>query len=143
MTGALLDVNTLLALAWPNHQFHDPARRWFRDHTGSWSTCAVTQLGFVRLSSNPAFTDQARSPEDALALLQAMCAHPRHCYVSETEALTESGFQAIVERMLGHQQVTDGCLLAIAQSKTLELVTFDRRLVFLAGEGAQVLLLSG
>jgi hypothetical protein len=27
MRGALPDVNVLLALAWPNHQFHRPARR--------------------------------------------------------------------------------------------------------------------
>ena len=64
MTDALLDVNVLLALAWPNHQFHSSARRWFADHEGAWCTCVVTQLGFVRLSSNPAFTDQAKLPAE-------------------------------------------------------------------------------
>lgn len=31
MKVALLDVNVLLALAWPNHQHHVAAHRWFHD----------------------------------------------------------------------------------------------------------------
>jgi len=50
----LLDVNALLALAWPNHQFHDAVvERLERQPASLWATCALTQLGFVRLSSNP------------------------------------------------------------------------------------------
>jgi hypothetical protein len=141
VTGVLLDVNTLLALAWPNHQFHDSAREWFRERSGPWCTCALTQLGFVRLSSNPAFTNQARRPLEALAVLQSMCAHPEHRFIAETPELTDTTFRRMVTRMLGHQQVTDGFLLAVAQSQALELVTFDRRLVPLAGEDARVRLL--
>jgi predicted nucleic acid-binding protein len=50
----LLDVNVLLALAWPNHQFHAAALRELQPRRGRWATCALTQLGFIRLSSNPA-----------------------------------------------------------------------------------------
>lgn len=56
MTAILLDTNVLLALAWPNHQHHGTAQRWFkREAPRGWATCALTQLGFVRLSSNPAY----------------------------------------------------------------------------------------
>jgi uncharacterized protein len=50
----LLDVNVLVALTWPTHIHHLAARSWF-DATGGagWATCPVTQLGFVRVSSNP------------------------------------------------------------------------------------------
>jgi predicted nucleic acid-binding protein len=59
----MADVNLLLALAWPNHQFHRRARVWFAEHAGAgWATCAVTQLGFVRLSSNPAYTALPKTP---------------------------------------------------------------------------------
>ena len=50
----LLDANVLLALAWPNHQFHAAATRAMGRSRGRWATCALTQLGFIRLSSNPA-----------------------------------------------------------------------------------------
>ena len=142
MTAALLDVNTLLALAWPNHQFHGSARAWFRNRSGPWCTCSLTQLGFVRLSSNPAFTNQARRPDEALALLESMCAHAEHRFIAETPDHTNPTFRRLVERMMGHQQVTDGFLLAMAASQSMELATFDRRLVPLAGEDAAVLLLS-
>ena len=49
----LLDVNSLLALGWSTHQFHQKvvARLERRPHQ-PWGTCALTQLGFVRLSCN-------------------------------------------------------------------------------------------
>lgn len=66
MKHALLDTNVLLALAWPNHQHHEQAHAWFSAYARKgWSTCAFTQLGFIRLSSNPAYTTNAVSPQDA------------------------------------------------------------------------------
>ena len=50
----LLDTNALLALAWPNHQYHrEVFARLERQPVMPWVTCALTQLDFVRLSSNP------------------------------------------------------------------------------------------
>ena len=49
----LLDVNVLVALAWPNHVHHVAARAWFNDvGQKRFATCPVTQSGFVRVSSN-------------------------------------------------------------------------------------------
>lgn len=142
MSDALLDVNLLLALAWPNHQFHGPARRWFADHDSRWCTCAVTQLGFVRLSSNPAFTDQAKAPAEAAALLTAMTGHPRHRFIAEHISFDDAEITALVGRMLGHRQVTDGYLAAMASRHGLRLVTFDRRVEVVAGDPRVVLLLT-
>lgn len=124
----LLDVNVLLALAWPNHQFHATAQDWFCTHCSQgWATCAVTQLGFVRLSSNPAFTSAAVSPFEAAALLKGLCAHPQHAFVESDSiaALTD------LSVAFGHRQVTDAYLLALANSKGLRLATFDQRLASL------------
>ncbi|MCU0305117.1 MAG: PIN domain-containing protein [Thermoanaerobaculales bacterium] len=138
MTDALLDVNVLLALAWPNHQFHRPARRWFADHDGAWCTCAITQLGFVRLSSNPAFTDQAKLPAEATRVLVEMTRHPGHRFIAELHGLETDEFAAAAGRLLGHQQVTDAYLVALARRHDIRVATFDRRLEAIAGDPRRV-----
>jgi toxin-antitoxin system PIN domain toxin len=142
VSDALLDVNVLLALAWPNHQFHRPARRWFAGHDGAWCTCALTQLGFVRLSSNPAFTDQAKLPAEATLMLVEMTRHPRHRFIAELHGLDTTEFAAAAGRLLGHQQVTDAYLAALAQRHGVQVVTFDRRLEAIAGDPRIVLTLA-
>ena len=73
MKPALLDTNVLLALAWPNHQNHASAHDWFKAQARhGWASCAVTQLGFVRLSSNPSFTASAVTPQQAATLLREL-----------------------------------------------------------------------
>ena len=46
---ALLDVNTLIALAWPNHSHHVAAHNWFATWKGGWATTPFTEVGFVRV----------------------------------------------------------------------------------------------
>lgn len=51
----LLDVNVLLALAWPTHVHHAAAQTWFAQHChDGWATCQFTELAFARLSMQPA-----------------------------------------------------------------------------------------
>ncbi|OGQ26194.1 MAG: hypothetical protein A2138_17845 [Deltaproteobacteria bacterium RBG_16_71_12] len=48
----LADANVLLALAWPNHPQHRDAERWLLSlGKRRWATCAVVELGFVRLAT--------------------------------------------------------------------------------------------
>lgn len=128
MKGELPDVNLLLALAWPNHQFHGAARSWFSARTGTWHTCAVTQLGFVRLSSNPAYTAHAKTPHEAVLLLAGMVRHPRHRFVDESSPLDGERFTDIARNLQGHKQVTDAYLIHLARDRGLHLATCDRRL---------------
>lgn len=121
---ALLDVNVLLALAWPNHQHHGAAHAWFHheaDH--GWATCALTQLGFIRLSSNPAYTPAPVTPRAAAILLRQLTAHAAHHYWPALAEPASHGF----ERALGHQQVMDTYLVHVAERHKGRLVTFDRR----------------
>jgi predicted nucleic acid-binding protein len=46
MAKYLLDVNLLLALAWPSHEFDDAVHRWWTTSSKRWATCALTELGF-------------------------------------------------------------------------------------------------
>jgi toxin-antitoxin system PIN domain toxin len=128
VTDTLPDVNLLLVLAWPNHQFFARARRWFNDRSARWCTCAVTQLGFVRLSSNPSYTEHAKSPLEAVRLLAAMTAHPEHRFLSEHPPIDDASFADVASRLMGHQQVTDAYLVAFARHHDVQLVTFDRRI---------------
>ena len=46
---ALLDVDVLVALAWPNHVHHDPARAWFKDRfRGESGVRALRPFQFIR-----------------------------------------------------------------------------------------------
>lgn len=128
MTIALPDTNVLLALAWPNHQFHAAARLWFSSFGGNWATCTVTQLGFVRLSSNPAFTRHAKTPREALVLLRLMVAHPKHVLLNSDPGLIAESFEAVAQNLQGHKQVTDAYLIFLASESRAQVVTFDHRL---------------
>lgn len=124
--GFLLDVNVLVAMAWPAHRAHEKAQEWLARHAREgWATCPLTQSGFVRILSNPAFSPNALTPQDALRLLQANLGHPAHRFWSDELSLN-SALQPFVERLSGHQQVTDAYLLALAIHKKGKLVTMDR-----------------
>ncbi|MBM4378001.1 MAG: hypothetical protein FJ086_01645 [Deltaproteobacteria bacterium] len=136
---ALPDVNVLLAVAWPNHQHHAVATAWFGAAAGKgWATCALTELAFVRLSSNPAFTRQAVSPATALELLAQLKQVGKHRAWDE---LPGAGLLKGLT-LAGHQQVMDAYLLRLAEAKRGTFVTFDRGARAFARDARHVLLLS-
>ncbi len=122
----LLDVNVLVALAWPSHQFHVVATKRLGIPEQRWSTCAITELGFIRLSSNPAAVPTPVSPSAAAALLAEMVRDPLHTYLERLPQPTSSA--SIFAGALGHKQVTDVYLLAIVRRHRARLLTFDSRL---------------
>lgn len=50
----LLDVNLLLALLWERHEHHGRTRRWL-ETVKNIAVCPLTELGFVRISTQPSF----------------------------------------------------------------------------------------
>lgn len=138
----LLDVNALLALAWPNHPFHRKARDWFaQSNSIGWSTCSLTEAAFVRLSANPAVVLAPYRPLDCFLLLEAMKRHGRHSFLSGAKLRAEP-LGKVLARCHGHQQVNDAFLVALAESHSAQLVTFDRRLTALASLPSTVLVLA-
>lgn len=133
MKAALLDINILTALLWPAHEHHDVAHAWFGDRADApWATCSLTQLGFVRIVSNPAFSRDALSSVEALALLAENLAHPRHQFWTESLPVP-AAVRAVEVRLQGCKQLTDAYLLALAHRREGVLATFDRGLRTLAG----------
>lgn len=132
MKTALLDLNILTALLWPAHEHHEAAHRWLgARRKARWATCALTQLGLIRLVSNPSFSRDALSPADALLLLSANLAHANHEFWVE-DLSVPTAVEAIPRTLQGHQQVTDAYLLALASHHGGVLATFDRGIEALA-----------
>lgn len=123
---ALLDVNVLIALAWPSHVHHRIAHRWFeRQQSAGWATCPVTQSGFVRISSNPRVFPDAKSARTAHSLLTRIVTLPHHRFLVDDIDLTSSA-HIDSTRWFGHRQVADAHLLAIAMRHQVTLATLDR-----------------
>ena len=133
MKTALLDLNILTALFWPAHEHHDAAHRWFGARGDErWATCPFTQLGFVRIASNPAFSRDALSPPEAVALLAENLKHQGHEFWSERLEVP-AALRGMEPGLHGHRQLTDAYLLALATQRRGVLATFDRGIRTLAG----------
>lgn len=128
MTATLLDVNLLIALTWPNHVHHDLARRWFADNSAAgWATTPVTELGFVRVSSNKKVIPSASTPGTALGVLRSLCALPGHEFWPDDCRLVNPPIK--LDRLGAYRQVTDVHLVALAVARGARLATLDRGVV--------------
>lgn len=126
MTGYLLDTNLLIALLWPSHAQHGVAAQWFaRNRRKGWATCPLTQAGFVRIVSNPAFSRDAVQPREATQVLSANTGASDHQFWPDECPFPEAVAFAGV-RLLGHQQVTDAYLLGLTIRRRGALATLDR-----------------
>ena len=134
MRTALVDVNILVAFLWPLHEHHDAAHRWFHGRgAGHWATTPLTQLGFVRIVSNPAFSRDALSPRDAVALLSDNLSHAAHDFWPANLGVP-AAMHGMETGLRGHQQFTDAYLLALASRHKGVLATFDRGVRALASK---------
>ena len=128
----LLDANVLIALTQAAHVHHTEAHRWFGQlPRRRWATCALTQLAFVRLTSNANVVGHAVSPAEALQALEAMTASSQHDYWADASApLACATLNSAA--VVGHRQVTDAYLLGLAATRDARLATLDRGLVSFA-----------
>jgi uncharacterized protein len=126
MTVHLLDVNVLVALMWPAHSGHQRAQNWFAQYSkAGWATCPFTQAGCVRILSNPSFSSDAVTPQEALKLLHTNLAHQSHVFWPDDLSFAEA-VQQTQKQLVGHQQVSDAYLLGLAMHRKAKLATLDR-----------------
>jgi toxin-antitoxin system PIN domain toxin len=129
----LLDLNALIAFGDPDHEHHDAIQKWFLSSGNvDWGVCPLTEAGFVRVTTNPSYRPASRTIQQATAVLDDFATHPGYRYwpITEKWATLTAPFSP---RLLGHQQVTDACLLGMAVKAKGILVTFDRGIRYLAG----------
>lgn len=130
---SLLDLNVLIALTDPAHQHHQKARNWLASSGGErLGICPLTESGFLRVTTNPAFRPGPHTVEQAMAILQALKGYPGYRYweINESWVTLTAPFAA---RIFGHQQVTDAYLLGLAIKEKGVLVTFDKGIRRMAG----------
>jgi toxin-antitoxin system PIN domain toxin len=128
----LLDVNVLVALAWPNHVHHAAAHRWFAGLV-AWAMTPIPELGFVRVSSNASVLSEAVRPGDALDLLARMRRAPGDTFWDDVVVLSEDD-SGLAGRIVVHRQLTDAHLILLARSHGGRVATFDRGLVQLVAD---------
>ena len=130
----LLDVNVLIALAWPNHVHHAAARTWFEERReGGWATCPLTEAGFVRVSCNPAVVRHDITPLDAIAVLNSLVQLESHVFWPLDQSILHLP-ESIGARLQGYRQVTDAVLLATAMQRNGQLATLDSGIEGLVSE---------
>ncbi len=125
---ALLDVNVLIALVDPKHASSARAHEWFaanQQANGGVATCPIVQNGVARILSQPAYSTGAQfSVRSVVQVLRDFCAAVDHEFWADSVALVNA--ETFDEsRLMGHRQITDAYLLALAVANDGVLVTFD------------------
>lgn len=119
----LLDVNTLVALAHQGHADHLRVIRWFAslmDSGARMATCAITEVGFVRVSIQAGFENNAPDASETLRGLKDSSRIP-------FDLIPDSlGADRLPSYVLGARQVTNGHLLELAKEFSMKLATLDK-----------------
>jgi toxin-antitoxin system PIN domain toxin len=124
----LPDVNVWVALAVAEHIHHRAAKLWFDAvQSESIAFCRVTQMGLLRLLSNPrAMAEDALTPARAWRVMDAFCEDSRILYAAEPQGLEASWRVLTRPRAPGANFWTDAYLAAFASAGGYTLVTFDK-----------------
>ncbi len=125
----LLDGNVLVALIDRAHVHHEAAVRWFGEQTGLFATCPITQGTLMRMLLR---FGAAPDGHAAASVLRALAGHPRHVFWPDDLGYADIGWAGV----LGHRQVTDRYLVALARHHGGRVATFDRGLAALHPEDA-------
>ncbi len=124
----LLDVNVLIALIDPTHIHHDTAHGWFAAAgAAGWATCPLTENGVVRIVGHPNYPNTPGAPSIVADILGRFCRHGGHAFWPDDVSLLDTT-RLLVTNLLGHKQVTDSYLLALAVAHGGKLATLDKRL---------------
>lgn len=127
----LLDGNVLVAMSYPPHVHHMAARQWFRREQRPFATCPITQGTLLRMLL--AFR-AVPGAEDAVGVLRAFVEHPRHCFWPEDFDYLQIDWKGVI----GHRQVTDAYLVALARKHAGRLATFDQGLAALHPDAVEL-----
>jgi toxin-antitoxin system PIN domain toxin len=125
----LVDVGVWLAAIWGRHVHYPVASEWFNRQADDLVVCRVTQMGLLRLLSNPAIMgEDAVDRSQAWRLFDQLWSDERVLRADEPDEL-DAVWRAISARDdKSHKLWTDDYLAAFAQAGDLALATLDRKL---------------
>jgi toxin-antitoxin system PIN domain toxin len=137
------DINVWLALAYRGHRNHPIAAAWFQKLKMEQAIfCRTTQLGFLRLLTNPAVMgEETKGQRDAWAIYDQLRDDERVTFYSEVDPeRIETGWRALTaSSRFALQQWPDAYLAAFARTAGLTLLTLDKGLARLAGDDCLLL----
>lgn len=111
----LPDVNVLLAYGWRSHANHDDCRTWFAG-LPHFATCAITELGFLRVSMSSAYR---ATYSDALKVLSSLTGLPSASFL-------DCGIPAIeMAAVTRFKDITDSYLVKLALAHQCRFATLD------------------
>ena len=119
----LLDINILLALSDRVHPLHKKAKDWYHSHHSlSWSTCPITENGFIRIGSQHSYDGKKFTPDQMRKTLDNLCSQPGHQFWPDdlSPRDTES-----IQSFPGHKTITDLYLLALAVKHKGKFASMD------------------
>lgn len=121
----LLDVNVLIALMEPAHEFHAPAHTWFqRNRQYGWATCPITENGCLRILSKPGYPFPGLTVARVRDMLTEFAAAEGHRFWPDSVSILEANrFDLAGETP---KNLTDLYLLRLAAAFKGRLITFDR-----------------
>ena len=110
----LMHVNLLLAAIWENHSQHERAFRWLEGK--KLAVCPLTELGFIRISTNPRVIN---APMAKTRVLLKNFLDDR-----AVERLSDD-VPALDSKPQKSEQVTDSYLATLADRHGMKLATLD------------------
>src|ERR1700761_3606102 len=104
----LLDINVLIALLDPTHEFHLLASHWFvatrlRDH---WATCPLTESGVLRIMGHNKYRNSPGNPAVVAEMLRILTSSQGHVFLPDTGSPLDRKFMNS-DRLMTSAQVTD------------------------------------
>ena len=137
MTRLLLDVNVWVALLDDAHIHNAQALALFNQRKLQIATCALTENGVLRVLNLPGYAKRTPPGFDAVRQkLQLACSDVDHQFWPCELSLRDDGVLNW-PRIVGHNQITDAYLLALAVSNGGALATFDHRVALSCVMGVQ------
>jgi hypothetical protein len=133
----LIDVNVWVALLDEAHVFHRQALAFVERRGLAIATCPLVENGVIRVLNLPAYSRFGPAGFERVSRkIDEICAELDHEFWPDDISLRGPG---VVNwpRVLGHNQITDVYLLALAVARTGCLVTLDHRVALSAVSGAR------
>jgi uncharacterized protein len=125
----LVDVGVWLAAVWGRHLHNPVVADWFGRQADGIAFCRVTQMGLLRLLSNPAIMgEDAIDRSQAWRTYDELWADERVVWADEPAGL-DAVWRVISARDdKSHKLWTDDYLAAFAQASDATLITLDRHM---------------
>jgi uncharacterized protein len=122
----LIDLNVWIALINGNHVHHAQAAQFWQSEASEMAFCRVTQLGFLRLTTNKlVMNEEPFTPKQAWAAYEELISQPRIVFCDESAALPAQFKRYTLQSRLTAGDWTDAYLASFAKTSGCTLVSFD------------------